>query len=388
MTTTTALADSTAAPPALRELAEVSARIGADTQLIQGAGGNSSVKCGDTLWVKASGLWLRDALRRPLFTAVALGQVRQRVAAGEADAVGPALRPELSPAGLRPSIETTLHALMPQPVVLHVHSVEAIAWAVLPRGTPGLAAALAGFRWGWVDYVKPGLPLTRAVAELTAERELDVLLMANHGLVVGGATAAEAEARLQAVVAALRRPVRAAPLADTAALSALADAARALAPPAAAAPDGAGAGTATGPVNSSSPAAPSGWRLPAAPRAHAVATDPLNLARAQAGVLYPDHVVFLGATLCTAPEGLDEAALAGWLARTRSAPMAPPCVALPGRGLLVRDDLGEAAEEMLACWADVLQRLPAAPEPCHLPEEEAQALANWEAEKFRLQQQR
>jgi hypothetical protein len=63
-------------------------------------------------------------------------------------------------------------------------------------------------------------------------------------------------------------------------------------------------------------------------------------------------------------------------------------VALPGLGLLVRDDLGEAAEEMLACWADVLQRLPDSPEPVYLPAEEAQALANWEAEKFRLQQRR
>jgi hypothetical protein len=54
----------------------------------------------------------------------------------------------------------------------------------------------------------------------------------------------------------------------------------------------------------------------------------------------------------------------------------------------VRPDLGESAQEMLACWADVLQRLPDSPEPVGLPDEEALGLANWEAEKFRQQQRR
>ncbi|BDI08070.1 class II aldolase/adducin family protein [Sphaerotilus microaerophilus] len=349
----------TAAGPTLQALAEASARLGADPLLIQAAGGNTSVKVDDTLWVKASGLWLRDALQRPLLAPVGLSQVRQRVAAGEADPVGPTLRTDLAPPGLRPSIETTLHALMPHPVVLHVHAVDAIAWAVLPDAADALRAPLAAFRWAWVDYVRPGLPLTRAVAALTAEREVDVLMLANHGLVVGGATVAEAEARLAAVGSALRRPQRRAPAPDLAGLQAVATAA-------------------------------GGWRLPAEARCHAVATDALNLRRAAAGVLYPDHVVFLGDQLCRAPEHVasDEALLLAFLATLPPGADRPPCVAVPGRGLLVRDDLGEAAEALLACWADVLQRLPALPEPVSLPPEEARALTDWEAEKFRQQQRR
>lgn len=347
--------------PTVQALAEASQRIGNDPLLIQAAGGNTSVKDGDTLWVKGSGLWLRDALARPLFAPVALSQVRARVAANEADPVGPALLSTLAPPGLRPSIETTLHALMPHRVVLHVHAVDAIAWAVLPDAQTYLATALEGMDWGWVDYERPGLPLTLTVAALMKTTAVDVLLMGNHGLVVGADTVAAAEQRLQAVIARLRCPVRIAPVADVPTLAHIAH------------------GT--------------GWQLPANGRSHAVATDPFNLARAQRGVLYPDHVVFLGHELAVAPEAMvasldaqdaaSDAALSTWLRAQRAMDNPPPCIAVPGRGMLTRDDLPEAAHEMLVCLADVLQRLPDSPEPLYLPAEEALELANWEAEKFR-----
>lgn len=354
-TTTTDAPDDS---PACRALAEVSARLGADPLLIQGAGGNTSIKDGDTLWVKASGLWLRDALSRPMFAPVNLAEVRRRVAAHDADPVGPALRADIAPAGLRPSIETTLHALMPHAVVLHVHAVDAIAWAVLPGAPELLRAPLAGERWAWVPYARPGLPLTRAVAAITVQAEVDVLVLANHGLVVGGATVDEAQARLTRVVKALRRPARQARAAD---LETLADLAW-----------------------------DTGWCLPTHARCHAIAIDPALLAQARQGVLYPDHVVFLGSRQHVAPESLaDDAALREWLrTERRRNEDGPASIALPGRGMLVRDDLGEAAQDMLACLADVLQRLPADVTPVCLTDDEAQGLASWEAEKFRRQQVR
>jgi rhamnose utilization protein RhaD (predicted bifunctional aldolase and dehydrogenase) len=339
----------------LQALARASARLGADPLQVQAAGGNTSLKEDGVLWVKASGLWLRDALSRPLFVAVALDQVRSRIAADEPDPVGPALRPDLTPPGLRPSIETTLHALMPHRVVLHVHAVEALAWAVQPGAERRLGAALAGERWAWVPYERPGLPLTRAVARLLAGRAADVLVLANHGLVVGGDSVDAAVARLEQVVARLRRPLRPA-----------------------AAPDLEGLARA---------AAGTGWSLPGTVAAHAVATDAINLARARRGVLYPDHVVFLGTSLAVLPQGQGADALrASLLALQGDA--APPCVAVPGRGVLVRQGLDPAAQELLECWGAVLQRLPADVEPAYLPPSEVEALANWEAEKFRRSQQR
>ena len=40
--------------------------------LVQGAGGNSSVKQDDVLWVKASGAWLSEAKEKEMFVPVEL----------------------------------------------------------------------------------------------------------------------------------------------------------------------------------------------------------------------------------------------------------------------------------------------------------------------------
>jgi len=59
-------------PAELKHLKEVSARVGRDMTLVQGAGGNTSVKDGDVLWVKASGAWLSEADKREIFVPVDL----------------------------------------------------------------------------------------------------------------------------------------------------------------------------------------------------------------------------------------------------------------------------------------------------------------------------
>ncbi|TGV14231.1 class II aldolase, partial [Mesorhizobium sp. M4B.F.Ca.ET.143.01.1.1] len=71
---------------------------------------------------------------------------------------------DLNPRGLRPSIETTVHALMPQRVVLHVHCVDTISLAVQADGEAEVARRLDGIEWAWVPYFRPGLPLARGIA--------------------------------------------------------------------------------------------------------------------------------------------------------------------------------------------------------------------------------
>ena len=174
-------------PREFEALLDVSARVGADPLLVQGAGGNTSIKQDGTLWIKASGTWLWMPRRSDIMVPVAL----EPLARGAGTATSPAPRrprisslPKSTHPGLRPSIETTVHALMPQKVVIHVHCVETIATGGADecRGHRRRAAAPASngrscpmrgrdCRWrGHRRAAKHGQPT--------------LLVLGNHGLVV------------------------------------------------------------------------------------------------------------------------------------------------------------------------------------------------------------
>lgn len=313
----------------------MSARLGADPMIVQGGGGNASLKADDVLWVKASGTWLAHAQQEPVFVPVQLSGVRAGVAAGDADPVQPhVLHVASRRASLRPSIETTLHALLPHRVVVHVHSIHALAAAVQRDGQAIARDRLDGLDWAFLPYARPGLALTGAVASL-GPRYPDVLLLGSHGLVVGADDCANAEARIHEVEARLRVPARQAPPPDHARLAALARE-RELA-------------------------------LPEDARLHGLATDPIACERALRGVLFPDQVVFLGPRLAL----LDDATVES------------PCRLVPGAGVLVDPKLTSGQAQLLLCLALLLARLPADAMLAWLPDDEVAALLGWEAERYR-----
>jgi rhamnose utilization protein RhaD (predicted bifunctional aldolase and dehydrogenase) len=329
-------------PAILNDLRRMSARVGKNILLVQGAGGNSSVKLGDVLWVKASGTWLADAEDKDIFVPISLSGARAALARDDQ-------RMPLAPgaeSGLRASIETSLHALLPHRVVLHVHSVNTIAWSVRTDAGEELAARLHGLAWSAIDYHHPGLPLAHAVRE-HACRPIDVLLLGNHGLVVGAASCEAAEALVAEVEQRLVLLPRSAELGDESALGRIS------------------AGT--------------DYRLPKDPLCHVSATDPHSLFVATAGSLYPDHVVFLGPAM---PILAREENLAAKAART-----VPPPVALlvPGIGALIHSNASLGAEAMLSCLALVTSRLPLDANIQYLSRDNEEALLNWDAEHYRRQ---
>lgn len=159
---------------------------------VQGPGGNLSVKVGDTLHVKASGVRLRD-MASPLAVCAVPLQVAEAALAGDA-----AAGIDLFARTPRPSLETWLHAL-PGRYVVHTH----------PVGVLALACTAAALPAGTVD-VAPALP-GRELALVMQQAPAAVWVLRNHGLCVRAETAAKAEALTRTIDADCRRRAGIAP---------------------------------------------------------------------------------------------------------------------------------------------------------------------------------
>ncbi|MGG7565490.1 class II aldolase/adducin family protein [Rhodovulum sp. DZ06] len=325
-----------------------SAALGRDPLLVQAAGGNTSVKDGGTMWIKASGTRLAEAEARDIFVPVDAAAITRALAA-DPEAADRTQDFLLAGGGLRPSIETSLHAALPQRVVLHVHCVNTIAFAIREDAEAALAERLAGLDWRFPPYIKPGARLAGAVLDARGPGAA-VAVLGNHGLLAAGDSVEEAEARLREVSARLAPAAPAAPLAPD--LPALAAAA--------------GGGY-----------APAG----AADPLHTLALDPRLLAAATAGSLYPDHVIFCG----PGAEALRPGQTAAGAAARRAAAGAPPppFLLVPGAGALLREGASEGALILARCLWDVLSRLaPGAAIRTLTPAQDAELL-DWDAEKYR-----
>jgi rhamnose utilization protein RhaD (predicted bifunctional aldolase and dehydrogenase) len=318
--------------PEFRALRRYAETMGADPSLVQAAGGNVSLKRGGVLWVKASGTWLANAGRQDIFVPVRLDPLLAAMHADDAEDATRFVVAEANPSGLRPSIETTLHGVLPHPVVLHVHCVETIAWASRGDSPTAIAPLLAGLRWVFVPYVRPGAPLTRALLDVIAP-DTEIAVLGNHGLVVGGADTATAGALVAEVARRLHRPPRSAPAPDPSMLTRIA------------------AGTEFSPV--------------ADPAAHGTATDPKSLAVARLGSLYPDHVIFLGPGIATEP------------------PRPGALWAVPGAGVLLHETATPGAHALARCLADVCARLDPTEPLVTLTQPQEAELMGWDAEKYR-----
>jgi rhamnose utilization protein RhaD (predicted bifunctional aldolase and dehydrogenase) len=319
---------------ALDPLQKLSARIGADPLLVQAAGGNTSIKQDGVMWIKASGTWLKDAANKDIFVPLDYENLKAALAADDPDCESCTkfIRNDLNPSGLRPSIETSVHGLMPQPVVLHVHCVNTIAWAIHENAEALLAQKLVGENWAFIPYARPGLMLSRAIRQ-NIKPNTNVLILGNHGLVVAAETVLGTEVLLRRIVNKLVRPARNAPPPDIAGLKEVAR------------------GTDYVPAASA--------------QTHALAFDAVAVEVGAENVFYPDHVVFLGTKIAK-----DFSELA-------------PAVLLRRKGMLINKDAKAAVEPMLRCLADVFRRVESNANLSPLSAEQIDQLLNWDAEKYR-----
>jgi rhamnose utilization protein RhaD (predicted bifunctional aldolase and dehydrogenase) len=297
----------------VQPLRELSARLGGNPLLVQASNGNTSIKLDGVIWIKASGKWLARTMLEEMHVAVELAEARECIESGTE--IGAR---DGGKGGPRPSIETAMHVVLRHRVVIHVHSINTIAWAIRLDGPKQLKQRLAGLRWQWIPYVASGIPLAREIQKaLEKDRDTDVLVLGNHGLVVCGPDCKKAEALLWEVERRLETPPRPIPKPDTAVLEMIARFSR--------------------------------WQFPDMDALHALGTDAISLKIVKGGVLYPCQAMFLGQTMPLLPPTSREL-------RFKGEERTPPFVTVEGGGVMLNERMSSAELATLIGLAQVAQR--------------------------------
>lgn len=190
----------------LENLVKLSNQYGKREDCVIAGGGNSSVKDGDFIYVKASGTTLstikaegfvkmnRKALAE-MFTRSYSDNTAEREAEVLSDLMNARERSEYAK---RPSVETSLHDLMPQKYVLHLHPTTVNALSCAKEGEK-YAKKILGNDIVWIKPTEPGWTLAVEVKKATDaykaeyKKDASVIILANHGIFVGADTAEEAD---------------------------------------------------------------------------------------------------------------------------------------------------------------------------------------------------
>lgn len=327
------------------DLTELSYCLGNNLDWVQGAGGNTSVKIKEILWVKASGYWLSDS-RSEIFVPLNRQAVLDKIALGEEDLSSTRIVSNKNE-HLRPSIETTLHALMPHKFVAHIHSVNVISYAVLENCKQLLNQHLGELKWLWIPYVRPGLPLTLKMND-TNLRNYDVIILANHGLVVGAESKNGIMSLINEVEKKLSRPLR--KIASSAQIEKIIDSCNI-----------------------------SNYKLPKYDFCHNLAKDNFSINVLSNNALYPDHVIFIG------PEKIPVMSFESFKFNSlkKSLNTEHMVIVIKDFGVLVNKSISLNAEELLHCLTNVLLRLDPRDKLQYLKDNEEAELLGWDAEKYR-----
>jgi rhamnulose-1-phosphate aldolase/alcohol dehydrogenase len=180
--------------------------IGAEPMLVMHGGGNTSVKSlhrdlfGDdveAIYVKGSG-WNLDSIEPPGLPALDLAYLRRLRDVDELSDVEMVnqLRTHLFDASApNPSVETLLHAFLPEKFIDHSHADAILALTNQERGAEWVREAL-GDEVAIVPYVMPGFELAKVAAQVAEESpDATAMVLDLHGLFTWGETARESYQR-------------------------------------------------------------------------------------------------------------------------------------------------------------------------------------------------
>ena len=194
---------------ALADLIRISNTTGKDPALVQGGGGNTSVKTADGkyMYIKASGTALKDMSAKKGWRRLRLDDVLsviedKSLAKLDAGRREPLVVDRLLmacddnvTAAARPSVESHLHAFLER-CVIHLHPIVVAAYVNAKNGRAEIEKLFKGEQFPplWVPYTDPGFMLAKRISKLVKKyrqqhgRKPAVMILEKHGLFVNAQT--------------------------------------------------------------------------------------------------------------------------------------------------------------------------------------------------------
>ncbi|MCJ7776832.1 MAG: SDR family NAD(P)-dependent oxidoreductase, partial [Sedimentisphaerales bacterium] len=190
---------------ALADLIKISNVTGKDSTLVQGGGGNTSVKTADGkyMYIKASGTDLKDMNGQTGWRKLRLDSVlaiikdksiaKLDVQRRETEVVNRLLLAcdDNIVGDSRPSLEAHLHAILGK-CVIHLHPVAVLSYTCAKNGRAELEKLFKDVKFQplWVPYANPGFTLAKKVAKLAGDyqnrfgKKPLILFLQKHGLLI------------------------------------------------------------------------------------------------------------------------------------------------------------------------------------------------------------
>lgn len=202
----------------------LSREYGANSAYVLAGGGNTSVKDGDTMYVKASGTRLGtiDAEGFVPLSLTALNRIWEKSYPAETNAREDAVLADMNDSrtvagdSRRPSVESLLHGFFPYPFVVHTHP-SLVNGLTCSKTGEAVVAELFGDSAVWIPVIDPGYTLAKAVRDAALANKAKtgifprIVFLQNHGVFIAGSTPAEIRTLYGKIMDALQAKVKASP---------------------------------------------------------------------------------------------------------------------------------------------------------------------------------
>ncbi|MDR2495400.1 MAG: class II aldolase/adducin family protein [Spirochaetaceae bacterium] len=362
----------------VEELAAISRYYGANPDFVIAGGGNTSFKDEKTLFIKGSGMALKDSGPQDFvrMDRRALARIWTKTCSSQQDAREREVLEALMAARAageekkRPSVETLLHDILPFQWVVHTHPAR-VNGLTCSRDGEQAARDLFGDAALWIPSTNPGYILSRTVKDALDARSGNppgVIFLQNHGVFAASDSVDGIKAQYERIIEKITR---------------------------------AGAQAAEPALGDSV----SEWGFSAAliPALSAKAGGAACFVRNQeiaalvrdrasfypvSSAFTPDHIVYAGSDPLFVETGLDtpETVIAAIESRWNKAPVPPKIVAVQGMGVFgvgVSEKACGLARELFIDALKVAAYTKAFGGPRFMPQDQIDFINNWEVERYR-----